>query len=59
VDALERAREVGAAGRVIVTGSNFLVAEALDRIGVDELFADASAPLWDSGRPLRRREGES
>jgi folylpolyglutamate synthase/dihydropteroate synthase len=58
VDALERARAL-AAGRVLVTGSNFLVAEALDRLGVDELLAPAAAPLWDEGKPLRRREGET
>lgn len=44
---------------VLVTGSNFLVAEALDRLGVDDLHADRAAPLWDSELPLRRREPES
>jgi dihydrofolate synthase/folylpolyglutamate synthase len=50
--ARERARVEG--GRVLVCGSNFLVAEALDRLGVDSIDTVGS-PLWDEGLPLRRR----
>jgi dihydrofolate synthase/folylpolyglutamate synthase len=41
---------------ILVTGSHFLVAEALDRLGVDDLGAGPCPSLWDDGRPLRRRE---
>lgn len=51
--ALERARSLGPEGVVLVTGSNFLVGEALDRLGLDRL-EDAST-LWDHGSPLRQR----
>jgi dihydrofolate synthase / folylpolyglutamate synthase len=57
-----RAQELdrgGTRAAVMVTGSNFLVAEALDRLGVDDLLAEEHAPLWDHGAPLRRRETES
>ena len=59
-ETLECARRLARAGgvddaRVLVTGSNFLVAEALDRLGVDDLLAEHRAPLWDADRPLRRR----
>lgn len=60
--ARRRARALDARGipsAVLVTGSNFLVAEALDRLGVDDLHTEVEAPLWDSERPLRRREPES
>lgn len=38
---------------VLVTGSNFLVAEAMDRLGLDDL--EGPAPLWSGDAPLRRR----
>jgi dihydrofolate synthase/folylpolyglutamate synthase len=41
---------------ILVTGSNFVVAEALDRLGVDDLQQLPPACLWDEGRSLRRRE---
>lgn len=53
-EALEEARATVGAKAVLATGSNFLVAEALDRLGYDVL--DGSAGLWDSGAPLRQRE---
>jgi folylpolyglutamate synthase/dihydropteroate synthase len=57
-ETLEMARRLAAPrhrSSVLVTGSNFLVAEALDRLGVDDLAATPSSVLWDEGRPLRRR----
>lgn len=63
-EALERARAraralggAGVAPRVLVTGSNFLVAEALDRLGVDALEAEPGSWRWDGGAPLRARTG--
>jgi len=57
-EGLERARAAARAdgGNVLVTGSNFLVAEALDRLGVDDLNAPPRSEAWDTGRPLRGRE---
>jgi folylpolyglutamate synthase/dihydrofolate synthase len=52
--ALEAARAAVPSGRVLVTGSNFLVAEALDRLGIDSLDERGPGP-WDRGEPLRRR----
>jgi folylpolyglutamate synthase/dihydropteroate synthase len=52
-EALERARELRPTAGVLVTGSNFLVAEAMDRLGMDSL--DDAARLWVEGQPLRRR----
>jgi dihydrofolate synthase/folylpolyglutamate synthase len=57
-EARRRAMAPTAGGRgqsVLVTGSNFLVAEVLDRIGVDDLVGPPHAPLWDAGSPLRER----
>lgn len=51
--ALERARAMRPAASILVTGSNFLVGEALDRLGFDSL--DDRAELWDRGLPLRER----
>jgi dihydrofolate synthase/folylpolyglutamate synthase len=64
--ALEFARELaggsgddtGAAGTVLLTGSCFLVAEALDRLGVDSLD-ELQSDLWDAGVPLRRRDARA
>ncbi len=54
--ALEAARRYAVdGGSVLVTGSNFLVAEALDRLGVDDLWAPPGSTLWDQGLPLRER----
>ena len=53
-EALERARSLRPEAGILVTGSNFLVAEALDRLGIDEL--GSKSPFWESGAPLRRRE---
>jgi dihydrofolate synthase/folylpolyglutamate synthase len=53
-----RARAMQSAGSqpsVLVTGSNFLVAEVLDRLGVDDVFATGHSPLWDAGLSLRDR----
>lgn len=62
-EGLERARiAAGAAGpgaSVLVTGSNFLVAEALDRLGVDDLHHSPASSRWDEGRPLRARQPET
>lgn len=58
-EGLEWARELAASvegGSVLATGSNFLVAEVLDRLGVDELHRRPVRGLWDEGLPLRRRE---
>jgi folylpolyglutamate synthase/dihydrofolate synthase len=52
-EALERARELRPSAGVLVTGSNFLVAEAMDRLGMDSL--DDPARLWADAQPLRRR----
>ena len=49
----------GPAPSVLVTGSNFLVGEALDRLGVDDLWAEDQIPLWDEGLPLRQRTRDS
>jgi len=64
--ALEAAREeahrradAGGNPCVLVTGSNFVVAEALDRMGIDDLLAQPRAVLWDRGLPLRRRVTEA
>jgi hypothetical protein len=57
-ESLETARSVAAVrdrGSVLVTGSNFVVAEALDRLGIDHLDQPPHSHLWDSGQPLRRR----
>jgi dihydrofolate synthase/folylpolyglutamate synthase len=51
-EALERARALRP-DSVLVTGSNFLVAEAMDRLGMDEL--EDPARLWPDDAPLRRR----
>lgn len=51
--ALERARDLRPTAGILVTGSNFLVGEALDRLGYDAL--DQPSPLWDRGLPLRER----
>jgi len=53
-EALEEARAFGPDAVTLATGSNFLVAEALDRLGHDSLTGQSG--LWDSGAPLRRRE---
>lgn len=53
--ALLRARGFGKDARILVTGSNFLVAEALDRLGIDSLEDPAAQVAWDQGAPLRRR----
>ena len=52
-EALESARALRPAAGVLVTGSNFLVAEAMDRLGMDSL--DDPARLWRDDQPLRRR----
>lgn len=52
-EALERARALQPAAGVLVTGSNFLVAEAMDRLGMDSL--EDQARLWTGGQALRRR----
>lgn len=52
-EALERARALRPAGGVLVTGSNFLVAEAMDRLGMDAI--DDPARLWPDDQPLRQR----
>jgi folylpolyglutamate synthase/dihydrofolate synthase len=51
-EALERARSLRPES-VLVTGSNFLVAEAMDRLGMDDL--DGPAPSWSGDTALRRR----
>ena len=59
-EARRRARDMPLAGpapSVLVTGSHFLVAEALDRLGVDDLLQEDQVPLWDAGLALRRRPG--
>lgn len=61
-EARRRARKVslsGPAPSVLVTGSNFLVAEALDRLGVDDLLQEDQVPLWDAGLALRQRPGRT
>jgi dihydrofolate synthase/folylpolyglutamate synthase len=50
-------RQSGGIPSVLVTGSNFTVAEALDRLGIDDIHADPHAQAWDAGRALRRRGG--
>jgi dihydrofolate synthase/folylpolyglutamate synthase len=63
-EALEQAREwatgrarEGGVPSVLVTGSNFTVAEALDRLGVDDIHGTPRLELWESGKALRRRDG--
>ena len=51
-EALERARSLRPES-VLVTGSNFLVAEAMDRLGMYDL--EGPAPSWSGDAPLRRR----
>jgi folylpolyglutamate synthase/dihydrofolate synthase len=53
--ALLRARDLGGDAKILVTGSNFLVAEALDRLGFDSLEDPAGQVAWDQGAPLRQR----
>ena len=53
--ALLRARDSGKDARILVTGSNFLVAEALDRLGIDSLDDPLAQIAWDEGAPLRQR----
>jgi folylpolyglutamate synthase/dihydrofolate synthase len=53
--ALLCARGVGKNGRILVTGSNFLVAEALDRLGIDSLDDPRPQVAWGEDAPLRRR----
>jgi len=48
-------RVVGGTPSILLTGSNFTVAEALDRLGVDDIHASSRPRLWDEGNPLRRR----
>ncbi len=48
-------RVVGGTPSILLTGSNFTVAEALDRLGVDDIHASSRPRLWDEGKPLRRR----
>lgn len=48
-------RAAGGRPSVLVTGSNFLVAEVLDRLGVDDLLATEHSPLLDAGLALRDR----
>jgi folylpolyglutamate synthase/dihydrofolate synthase len=55
--ALERARTLAPTAGILVTGSNFLVGEALDRLGYDAL--DQEVQLWDRGLPLRRRDSRA
>lgn len=62
--ALERARSwarertgLGGTPSVLVTGSNFTVAEALDRLGIDEIHETTRSQAWDRGMALRRRGG--
>jgi len=53
--ALEHARALaGDARRVLLFGSNFLVAEALDRLGFEELEISGPSALWDAGSRLRK-----
>jgi len=63
---LEHAREfargislAGTTPSILVAGSHFLVAEALDRLGVDDLLQEDQVPLWDAGLALRQRPGGS
>lgn len=56
--ALELARELARGNRVLVVGSNFVVAEALDRLGFDQLGVVPDPSLWDLGLSLRRRVPE-
>lgn len=61
-EARRRAREcplAGPAPSILVTGSHFLVGEALDRLGVDDLLQEDQVPLWDAGLALRQRPGRS
>ncbi|HKI82975.1 MAG TPA: hypothetical protein VKA63_01465 [Candidatus Krumholzibacteria bacterium] len=48
-------REAGGRPSVLLTGSNFTVAEALDRLGFDDIHAPNWPTLWDEGEPLRSR----
>ncbi len=53
------AREISRSGgspRILLTGSNFTVAEALDRLGIDDIFDPPRSPVWEQGAPLRRRK---
>ncbi len=63
-DALNQAREwalaraaVGGRPSVLVTGSNFTVAEALDRLGIDDIHATSRSESWSAGKALRSRGG--
>lgn len=61
-EARRRARSMSPAGpapSILVLGSHFLVAEALDRLGVDDLWQQDRTPLWDAGLPLRQRPAGS
>jgi dihydrofolate synthase/folylpolyglutamate synthase len=51
----KRRRVAGGRPSVLLTGSNFTVAEALDRLGFDDIHAPNRPTLWDEGQPLRRR----
>jgi len=51
----KRRRQEGGRPSIMLTGSNFTVAEALDRLGFDDIHAPARPTLWDEGEPLRRR----
>ncbi len=53
--ARREARRQGSGASVLVCGSNFLVAEALDRLGVDDVDAPADRSLWEGDAPLRER----
>lgn len=61
-EARRRARAMpadGPAPSVLVLGSHFLVAEALDRLGIDDLRQENRTPLWDEDLPLRQRTAGS
>ena len=61
-EALERARELargiarqGGSPSILLTGSNFTVAEALDRLGIDKIHRPPHSLRWEKGEALRRR----